>query len=62
MAFADKKKAHAYINSYNKRAYDRVTILLPKGYKEKLKELSGGSVTAYIKAAIDAEMKKSAGN
>lgn len=47
-------------NRYNAKAYDRITIMLPKGYRDTLREIVGerGSITAYIKDAIDAKMQK----
>ena len=46
-------------NRWNAEHYDRITVLLPKGYKDKLKEAAGsGGVTAWVKAAIDEKLKK----
>lgn len=42
---------NTYINAYSKEHYDRVTILLPKGDKEKLKEVAKSNnmtVTQYL--------------
>ena len=46
-------------NRWNAKNYDRLNIMLPKGYKEKLREIVGpdGSITAFIKDAIDEKMK-----
>lgn len=47
---------NAYINAYSKEHYDRVTILLPKGDKEKLKEVAKSNnmtVTQYLLMARD---------
>lgn len=53
------KTSAASKNKYNAKAYDRFQIYLPKGYKDRLKEVSqGGSITAWIKAAIDAKLKE----
>jgi len=46
----------SYQNKYNKRKYDRVTIMLPNGEHAKLKEIAksdGMSVNKYIITAID---------
>ena len=46
----------SYQNKYNKRKYDRVTIMLPNGEHAKLKEIAksdGMSVNKYIIAAIE---------
>ena len=54
------KTSAAVKNKYNAKAYDRIQILLPKGYKERLRAVvgEGGSITAYIKEAIDDKMKE----
>lgn len=44
-----------YIQEYNKKNYDRVNLILPKGEKEKLKAIAkekGESLNSYIVAAI----------
>ena len=46
-----KFNQNTYINAYSKEHYDRVTILLPKGDKEKLKEVAKSNnmtVTQYL--------------
>lgn len=35
------KQRTAYLNNYNRQNYDRMTVALPKGMKEKLKKASG---------------------
>lgn len=45
----------SYQNEYNKKKYDRVTIMLPNGEHAKLKDIAkseGMSVNAYIQTAI----------
>jgi len=45
----------SYQNNYNKKKYDRVTIMLPNGEHAKLKDIAkseGMSVNAYIQTAI----------
>lgn len=39
---AEKKEfdKFQYQNDYNKQNYDRITIMVPKGYKEKITELA----------------------
>ena len=34
------KQKVAYINSYNRGAYDRVALMIPKGQKPKLQEIA----------------------
>lgn len=56
MAFKDKAKIISYNNEYNKGAYDRISLMLPKGKKEEIQQRtagSGESVNAFIKRAID---------
>ena len=61
MAYKDKSKAIAYINQYNAQKYDRVTVMLPHGEKEALKEhaaANGESVNAFINRAIQEAMER----
>ena len=46
----------AYQNEYNKKNYDRITIMVPKGRHDELRKLaksSGVSVNKYVLAAIE---------
>lgn len=48
-------------NAYNKRVYDRVGVMLPKGSLDPLKlaaKEAGQSVNAYIKQAIAERMER----
>lgn len=59
MAYKDKAKAIAYMNQYNAEKYDRVTIMLPRGEKERLKKYTAAhdeSVNAFINRAIQEAM------
>lgn len=50
-------EATAYRNRYAAEHYDRVTLALPAGYREKIDEAAGAkglSRTALIIAAVDA--------
>ena len=61
MAFKDKSQAVKYQNEFNKAKYDRVTVMLDKGGKDKLKAIAdslGISVNEYIKQAIAARMDR----
>lgn len=61
MAYKDKSQAIAYINQYNAQKYDRATVMLPHGEKEKLKEHAaarGESVNAFINRAIQEAMER----
>lgn len=40
MAFSDKKAEYAYINSYQKEKYDRITVMSKKREESRI---SGGS-------------------
>ena len=54
------RNATAKQNEYISKAYDRITLLVPKGDKEKIKdaaERAGVSVNAYITRALD-EMRQ----
>ena len=51
-----QKRNEAYMNNYNKENYDRITILRPKGDREKLKAMAsqkGISVNEMLNFLID---------
>lgn len=58
----------AYSNSqkeatarYNKKAYDRIDVIVPKGQRQIIKDFAaskGKSLNRFICDAIDAEMNK----
>ncbi len=50
-------------NRWNAKNYDRITIVVPKGQKEAIREAAGAagqSVNAYIYEAVQDRMKKEA--
>lgn len=50
-----------YQNTYNRDNYDRVVALLPKGQRERLKQLaaeSGVSLGQWIRDAIEEKLNK----
>lgn len=57
-----KKAAYNYINEYQKKNYDRITILRKPGEKEKLakiaKEKGYNTVTEFINSCIDEKLKR----
>ncbi len=55
VAFKDKEKAIKYNNEFNKNAYDRINLTVPKGEKESIKvhaNRMGESVNGFIYRAI----------
>jgi uncharacterized protein (DUF1778 family) len=47
-------------NKYNKKAYDRISLVVPKGEREKIRkaaEAVGESVNRYVNRAIAARME-----
>lgn len=51
----------AYQNKYNKEKYDSVTIVVPKGEKDVIKQAAkerGKSVSEYIRDLIKADLEK----
>lgn len=47
-------------NKYNKKAYDRISLVVPKGEREKIRkaaEAEGESVNRYVSRAIAARME-----
>ena len=57
-----KKAAYNYINEYQKKNYDRITILRKAGEKEKLtkiaKEKGYRTVTDFINSCIDEKINR----
>lgn len=56
MAYKNKGDAVKYSNDFNKRTYDRVSLMLPKGKKDVIHahaDSRGESVNALINRAID---------
>lgn len=61
MAYKDKSAAIKYNNEYNKQAYDRINLTVPKGNKEKIQtaaQANGESVNAFINKLIDTELER----
>ena len=55
MAFSDKSKDTAYKNDFARAAYDRISVIVPKGEREQIKsaaDAAGESLSAYIVSAI----------
>ena len=50
-----------YNNEYNRGAYDRFSLMLPHGQKERIKaaaDKTGESVNAFINRLISAELER----
>ncbi len=50
-----------YNNAYNKEKYDRITIMMPKGKKERIKSRAdelGKSVSGYINDVLDKDIRE----
>lgn len=48
---------------YNKKAYDRIDVIVPKGQRQVIKDFAasqGKSINRFICDAIEAEMNKQA--
>lgn len=47
-------------NEYNKKNYDRVSVMFPAGYREQVRDAAhaaGKSLNAYILEAVQEKMK-----
>lgn len=61
MAYKDKKNTIKYNNEFNKQAYDRINLTVPKGQKEVIHvaaERTGESVNGFINRIINAELER----
>lgn len=64
MAYKDKGDAIRYNNEFNKGAYDRINLTVPKGKKAEIQaaaQAAGESVNAYIFNAIAQRMASEQG-
>jgi hypothetical protein len=55
------RTSSAVKNRYNDKAYDRVTLAVPKGSREKWKayaETKGKSLTQFIRELVENEIEK----
>ena len=60
MAYKNKSDAVKYNNEYNKRAYDRINLTVPKGHREVIREAAnanGESVNEFILRLIKGEIE-----
>lgn len=62
MADEKTKAAYDYINDYQKKNYDRITILRKSGEKERLTKIAKDkgyrTVTEFINSCIDEKLKR----
>ena len=61
MAYADKQAVFAYNNQYQKKKYERVTVLMPKEKGQALKaycESKGIKTSAFVNQCIDEKLKR----
>lgn len=61
MAYRDKAQAIKYINQYNAKKYDRITVMIQKGQKDVIKchaEFCGEKVNTFINRAIQETMER----
>ena len=60
MAYKNKSDAVKDNNEYNKRAYDRINLTVPKGYREIIREAAnanGESVNEFILRLVRNEIQ-----
>ena len=60
MAYKNKSDAVKYNNEYNKRAYDRINLTVPKGCREVIREAAnanGESVNEFILRLVRNEIE-----
>lgn len=61
MAFRERGKELSYIAQYQKDNYDRITVMSPKGTKEKLKvaaTLRNMSISEFVLSCVTKELEK----
>lgn len=63
MAYSDAQKEATA--RYNKKAYDRIDVIVPKGRRQIIKDFAasqGKSLNRFINDAIDCQMNKAKEN
>ena len=64
MAYKDEKKKLAYINEYQQRNYDRITVMASKGKKQEWQtpaKIKGVSLSAFIMDCVEKEIERMKG-
>ena len=56
-AIAREQKRIDYVNKYNKENYDRVSVLLPKGTKERVAQ-TGETMNSFLKRIVLDELDR----
>lgn len=59
--YKDKSKAFEYNNQFNKMAYDRLSLMIPKGMKDVIKShatVKKESVNGFINRAIKETLQR----
>lgn len=57
-ALERQKKQYARQNEYIKGAFDRISVTLPKGTKDRIKAANVGSINGYINALVENDLKQ----
>lgn len=61
MAFTDREAAFKYINEYQKKKYDRITVMAAKGKKEEYQtaaKLKGMKLSAFVQDCVEKELER----
>ena len=61
MAFIDKKAAFDYVNAYQKKKYDRITVMAEKGKKDEYQaaaKLKGLPLSAFVMQCVDEKIEE----
>lgn len=61
MAFTDRESAFRYINEYQKKKYDRITVMAAKGKKEEYQtaaKLKGMKLSAFVQYCVEKELDR----
>ena len=57
-ALERQKKQYNRQNKYIAESFDRVSVTLPKGTKERIKAATGESINGYINRLVADDLKK----
>lgn len=61
MAYTDRQAAFNYVNQYQKKKYDRITVMADKGKKSEYQaaaKLKGMSLSTFVQDCVEKEIAR----
>lgn len=57
-ALARVQRQNDYINKYSKENYDKICVLLPKGTKDRIRQIPDTTVNGFINKLVEQELTR----